>query len=709
MYNPFDIFLLRTPYFPISTLSDFDKKQKDFFLKKMLFVASPDLSKNLNHPKVKMQNSTYRYFQRACTRPTPFGLFAGCSIGKIGGKFTDVQLAQYNTYQRTTRLNVELVSAFTRVLEKDHMIRMQLRYFSNNSIYSVGNYYRYFYYYSENTRKVHQFEKSEYIQKILVSAKKGKLIPELIGELADENITEVEANDFIQELIDEQILVSELALTATNTQPLGRLISMLKKLNGVNNEFINILYYIDSQLYDIDHHSDEKPTDKFFNVVASINEKYAKIENKYLFQTDLFKPTIKANVSHNIVRTIQKTLIFINKITPQEEHLNLEQFKKDFIKRYEYQEMPLLFVLDNEIGIGYGNNLSTDINPLVKDLTILPRDSFPNKQIHSMILQKFQRSSQKVIELTDEDVQGIEAEWKDLPPTLSVVCEILQDDTNGQLCHIKSIMGPSATSWLGRFCYLDKSIFNYTLSIAEKEAQMYPDVIFAEIVHLPVSYAKNALLRPVLRPYEIPYLSNASVSSEFIIDPSDLYVSIKGDRIILRSKRLNKEIIPRISNAHNYNGLKSMPVYHFLCDLQHQYGRTSLEFNWDAEIKKLDYLPRIIYRNCILARARWRIYKKEITTLVSINDDNDLLKCIRKWRENREIPDHVLLSDGDNELYIDMNNALSIRSWLSIVRNRDYFNLVEFLFNPKTAVVHSQEGTFVNEFIFSFYQDPNNL
>ena len=71
MYRPFETFLFRTPYFPFSALSDFDSKQNDTVFREMLQIASPDLSEGMDKGEDKTQNSAYRYYQRACTRPTP--------------------------------------------------------------------------------------------------------------------------------------------------------------------------------------------------------------------------------------------------------------------------------------------------------------------------------------------------------------------------------------------------------------------------------------------------------------------------------------------------------------------------------------------------------------------------------------------------------------------------------------------------------------
>lgn len=87
----------------------------------------------------------------------------------------------------------------------------------------------------------------------------------------------------------------------------------------------------------------------------------------------------------------------------------------------------------------------------------------------------------------------------------------------------------------------------------------------------------------------------------------------------------------------------------------------------------MDYLPQVVYKNCILSQARWTVRQKEIKTFTGVKNDHELLIKIKAWKELRNIPDKVVLADGDNELYIDLNNPLSIRAWLSVVKKRPVF------------------------------------
>lgn len=711
MYKPFNSFLFRTPYFPVSAIADFEKIQNESVFLEMLQISSPDLCNSINRGEDKAKLSAYRYFSRACTRPTPFGLFAGCSIATIGNDLSNIQLLKQKEYKRITRLDMNYICALTKQIEKNISIREQLYFSPNNSIYNIGNHLRYVVYHYQNSKRIHQIKQIEntvYIQKVLTLATQRALFSDLAKVLVDDDITIEESTEFIHELIDAQILISELEPAVTNVKPLSLLISKLKRLYTINNNIIDTLSEIESQIDNINVLPIGDSIGTYPNIIDTIKKIRIETDMKYLFQTDMFKPVQHATVSRDMLKEIQNTLLFLNKITPKSPQTSLSRFKENFFKRYEDREMPLLFVLDNESGIGYADNTSGDISPLLDDL-VLPQvksqSNVSQSPIQSILLRKYQQSSQMIIELTDEDVKNIQVEWDDMPPTISVVCEILQDNEQGRLCFIKSVGGMSAAALLGRFCHLDEQILNHTLDITEKEAQMKPDVIFAEIVHLPESRIGNVLLRPILRPYEIPYLAKSGVSEEFEIRPEDLYVSIRNNHIRLRSKRLNKEIIPRMSNAHNWSGQFPMPVYHFLCDMQHQGERIGLWFNWDNAAQQLNYLPRVVYKNCILAQARWIVREKETKTFIETKENNELLLKIKEWQAYRNIPDRVVLADGDNELFIDMNNPLSIRAWLSVVKQRQSFSLEEFLFDSKTAITYGPEGAFVNEFILAFYKE----
>ncbi|MDR0604712.1 MAG: lantibiotic dehydratase family protein, partial [Bacteroidales bacterium] len=498
MYKVFDSFLFRTPYFPYSALKDFKKDLRDPIFREMLHVASPDLIMAIkkNADKEKLRNSAYLYYQRACTRPTPFGLFAGCSMGIIG-EHTEIQLSEQKKYKRNTRLDMDYICALTQQIEKNRNIRELLFYYPNSSIYPVANHFRYVEYYYKNTRREHhitQVENSEYLQAVLTLARSGARFCDLVNILIYDEITREEAAEFIHKLIDNQVLTSELEPSVTNMYPLTALIEKLKKLSKMNNQITNILSEIEMQLKNIDQQAIGTTCNIYPAIIKNIEKTKIEANIKYLFQTDMFKPVQNASVSRYLIKDIQQGLAFLNKITAPVARTNLSLFRENYIKRYENREMPLLFVLDNELGIGYGNKTTGDTSSLIDDLLIPQRN--PSSNVHqfpiqSVLLSKYQQSPQKIIELTDDDVKSVEAIWNDLPDSISVMCQILQDNNDGRCVFIKGAGGQSATNLLGRFCHIDEEVLNHTLSIVEKEVQLHPNTIIAEIVHLPESRTGN--------------------------------------------------------------------------------------------------------------------------------------------------------------------------------------------------------------------------
>lgn len=708
MYKSLDTFLFHTPYFSFSTLSDFENKLHEPIFKEMLQIVIPDLNTGMNKKdKNKLLYSTYSYFQRACTRPTPFGLFAGYSVGIIAEQ-TEIQLLKQKEYKRITRLDIDYICTLIKQIEKNRNVRKLLCYNTNSSIYLVGCHYRYLEFYYRETHRVFQLsqiEDSKYLQKVLLGARKRVQFTELVAMLIDNEITEGEAEKFIHKLIDGQILVSELEPNMTDVQSLKKLIAKLNKLPNLDKKIVGVLFEIEKQLVDIDR----LPIGETDNIYPEIINKIKKIrvvaKIKYPFQTNVFKPVLRATISSSIINDIQQVLVFLNKVTALAARTNLLQFMERFVNQYGSHKVSLFFAIENKLGIRYTENLDA-LCPLIDDFILLNKSysSIYHPFFQTFLLEKYRQMLQKgkkIIELIDEDVNNVEAIWDDLPHSLSIMCQVLQDNNMKRSVYIKAIGRQSVTNLLSPFENLNEKIIEDTLI----PKCTYSDSIHAEIIHFPESSIGNLLFRTVLHPHNISYLAKLGIQEEFELNIKDLYISVKNNRIVLYSKKLNIEIVPRINTAYDYGILDAMPIYHFLCDMQYQNACSRLEFCKDEIVKCFDYLPRVIYKNCIIFRARWTIKHESVVFFVQIKDDKELLYNIKKWQQKRNIPDAVLLVDGDKELYIDLNNLLSIRAWLYTVNDRSYFYLEEFLFDSDTAIVHGPEGEFNNEFIFNFYKE----
>jgi hypothetical protein len=155
-----DFFVMRTPLLPFdeilawSVATDRRKHLRKIVLRPevrdAIFVGSPDLEASidlwLREPDSdrgkRIEHSLVRYFVRMAGRPTPFGLFAGCSTGSIG-KETRLIFGDQSTCHRYTRLDMDYLTTLTEALSSDADLRKSLRYYPNSSLYRAANRIRY--------------------------------------------------------------------------------------------------------------------------------------------------------------------------------------------------------------------------------------------------------------------------------------------------------------------------------------------------------------------------------------------------------------------------------------------------------------------------------------------------------------------------------------------------------------------------------------
>ncbi|MEW7293162.1 lantibiotic dehydratase family protein [Aquimarina sp. 2304DJ70-9] len=733
-YTFFEEFCIRTPLLSLDFYYHLTKDKQisieayreiwnDNVVKEAIFLASPELfleiekwlSNQTSDPKKiqRLQSSLLKYLSRMSSRCTPFGLFAGCSIGTFG-KLTTIELPHYSENQRQTRFDMNFLVAFSQKLSKEKNIKNQLLWFPNNSLYKIGQQYRYIEYtYNKYNRRQHSIEAvthTPYLEIIIKNAQSGKKVEELASLLVDDEISKNEAQEFIYQLIDNQILVSELEPSVSGKDFLLQIHETLKKLKDTD-AIINQISYFQEFLDRIDQ-TVGNSVDTYHKNNEEIKKLDIDFELKYLFQTDMYTKTLQNQLDVQFAYKAKRVMNLLNKISTPPQDSNLQRFKNAFIKRYETREIPLAQALDTEIGIGYlQNQEAADYNPFLDGIDIPPRHQEtqniswnPANEILHKKLHQLSKDNAYILQLEDQDFEHLPANWNDLPDTLSSLVEIITINGKQKLV-LQNMGGSSAANLLGRFSTGNTQIMKQVQHIANLEQEMNHDKLLTEIIHLPESRTGNVIRRATIRNYEIPYLGKSNLPKEQQIFIDDLMISVKRNRIVLRSKVNNTEVLPKLTNAHNYRGQNSLPIYHFLCDLQQQNLRSSIGFYWGKMMDKNTFLPRVEYKDFIFSKARWKITTKNISSLLeSINNTQNSIVEIAKWRSKHQIPQYVQLIDNDNTLLINLENMSSVKMLFSVVKNRAQFILEEFLFTEE-SVIKSQKKNYSNQFVFSFYNE----
>ncbi|MBB6005374.1 lantibiotic dehydratase [Arcicella rosea] len=710
--------IVRTPTLPFA-----DDISEDFLKKilnhppflEALYLASPilfneaQLWKDGNITNVKKAQkivfSLSKYYSRMCSRCTPFGLFAGCSVVEWSD---ETALTIASEKRRSTRLDMHYAGALAQSLSEIPFIKSHLLYFPNSSIYQIGQEIRYVEYKYVDGKRTHQisaFEWSEYIALVLDACKKGAKMSDIAPLLIDDDISEEDALGFIEQLVDAQLLINELEPAITGEGLTQQIIKVLQKIN-VDEHYLDTLQSIENQLKAIDSQQINE-----ISIYQEITKLITKIgvpfEEGKLFQTDLVNLFHENKLSSVYQEALSEIAELLIQVSEKRENPTQSDFIQKFYERYENQEIPLLIVMDTETGIGYGQTGKSNFTPIANGFEL----NHEKKEEITVKLNAFQqhlygkylnalKENALQVNLNEDDFKPFLQKKDKTPSSTSMIFRLTGDEELP--IYLEKLGGTSAVNLLGRFAHTDKAILDIIQEITEKEQALNPEVVFAEIVHLPENRIGNILLHPAFWKYEIPYLAKSSLPENQQILLEDLLVSvdISQQKIRLKSKRLNKEVIPRLSNAHNYS-MNALPIYHFLCDLQSANLVVAFDTGWRKVTQNTRFSPRLTYKNIILEAATWQFKKEDFEHLL-INSPENLLVIFHEFSVKWQLPKRFVLVDFDNELLVNTENLLSIQTWLDAIKNRDKIELKEFLFTPNNGHIVNQSGAFfTNQFIAS--------
>lgn len=244
-YIAFNKFIFRIPLFPFRSIYHIDLK--DNLFEEAIYIASPNLY-NLKDKQIeKIQQALYKYYLRASTRSTPFGLFASCSFGEIKGKECLCKIFPPEQIKKSMRLDMDYLSALTQYIESIPEIQDNLIYYPNDSIYDINDKIRYVEYYNKGVIRIHQIQEVSdvhYIKKVLERAYYGGTIKDLAQTIIEKDITLDDAENFVKQLIRSQILKSEIEIHLTGDDALKALIKTLDSKNIYRQDINSSLHRI---------------------------------------------------------------------------------------------------------------------------------------------------------------------------------------------------------------------------------------------------------------------------------------------------------------------------------------------------------------------------------------------------------------------------------------------------------------------------------
>ncbi|MCK5821196.1 MAG: lantibiotic dehydratase family protein [Bacteroidales bacterium] len=718
-YSAYSDFVLRVPGLPVSMLNRIPEKRNDLdsfirdqwansLIRNAIMLASSDLalmiedlvSRNKSFPP-DVAHSFLNYFTRFCTRPTPFGLFAGVASGRIKGE-QDLQmdLLPLEKGLLSCRLDMEYLLAEVQGISRIRNFRENQGYTPSNSIYRVGNQYRYIFTTilksGGKKYRIESFDNHPVIEPLLQFCSEGKKYFDIINFVTKGEYSKKEAEDFVNELIDMQVLINQLEPVLTGIE-YGK---YLLDQGLYSKTLIKQIMILTRSIAPSEFESKRL-------LISELAEKSGVPYNAgKLIQGDFLRSTKSMVLSEKISNKIILGIRILKAMSAREELDSLRDFKAHFARRFNDRKVPLLQVMDQEFGLGLKGPLgqqNSDASALLDDLagygipgkkdirqeeTIMPR-----KEHGNVSLPSFQS-------LNAADIRQLKIHQGTWPKQIYAICSLIGDPDNPEI-YIQLAAKGNPVYLISRFGFLpDKGIGSMIKSCVKDEIAENPNDMYADIVHLPENRTGNILQRPTCYPYEIPFLTQSILPRDKQISLNDILVSVENDKVVLSSSLNAKRIIPRLSNAHNYTQ-RQLAVYEFLVKCGKQSGSDIYSLPKEFEAGE-GFSPGLRFGNLIFRLPQWKLDLSDLKNNMS-KEKEDVYFMLKQWAQKNNMPDQVILKEGDRHLYVNWQNQNLVESCWELLRKRSkaHFELYPYL---SGSPVKENESSLTNQIVICFHQ-----
>ncbi|WP_029286907.1 lantibiotic dehydratase [Pedobacter sp. R20-19] len=635
--------IFRTPIF------SYQSNLKDCWeeLKNAIAISSGDFYETIKDVEVedlvdlppRIQFTIWKYFNRARYRATPYGTFASFGILKNAIKQTESKV-QVSEEQIIHRL---IDWPYRNQLEFDFELTIQQNgfLFSNSSFYATLNGIRYIAC-SDGVFELSEIDHDDFIVQILNACEQPIRLKDLILKLQLEQDRKSDLFTLLNDMHDLQLLF-------TDQDP-----------NIIGEDFF-------------------ERTGK--GIEKNIPE-YLIAERK----------AYNGCIDQSLLKAIPNLLDLLGKIIPKEEKTALTTFIRQFKKKFEQREVSLLMALDPEIGIGYdeleqsseGDDFIIQFNNKKKDHKT--STDFKAGLKKALSLENFERGktlflNQLHLDLNEKPVP--------LPNSLSILIHIADD-----LILIDQIGGVTANALAGRFSMASDDITDFCKEISGLEESANPEVLFFDVAYMVEANVDNINRRKLVYSHQLSILNYDTSANPLLLN--DIQISVRNDQVVLRSKSLNKRLMPRMASAYNYTR-SDLAVFRLLCDLQHQGIQGSLSLPLDGIFPDLNYYPRLQYQNMVLNTQKWRVDKETFfPAKVQLSVD-----ACRQFLTETGVSRYFKTGLSDQTLCFNLSSDEDLNALMQFIYKQKSIYLEEVILPTQNAVADEKAKPYLAQFVVS--------
>lgn len=640
----------------------------------------------------KAEPALLRFILRMAARPTPYGLFAGLSTGRVAEE-TELSFAPRSSWRRRTRPDLALLHRQTADAVGDLALAPSAYVRGGELIYSVER--------PGGEGEYHVFEQVALefdepltaVREILLEGplSRGLLAARLAAELSADP-EEIEA--FISSLTEAGALVVLSGPFVTHELPPFQALIEDAERRGLNVAPLRAAF---DALAAVDRAGLGAPRALYQPAIEALGGEPA---DGALFHAELFKPG-ELRVGPEITRAVLKGAALLLDIAAAPKPTLADRLAVELERRHEAEPVPLLRALDEELGLGhllFGERASA---PWLSGLEFpagAPAQATVDRAFPELLRALERR--EEVLELDEALIEACTSAPRTHPGALAAIFALRGAAAGGSgptEIFLPALVGPSGASWLGRFAALDPALAAVIDEHLGDEDALWPDAILAELVFAPGDRSSNVLGRPVSsrgRRFEIVCHGRSGAGRDRQLPLEDLWLTARDGALSLWSQRHGRRVIPRLTSAHDAE--LGPPVYRLLAAMTGAHI-----YRWDfGPFEAASFLPRVRARGVTLSLARWRVTAREVERLRGAPD----LELVDRWRRSRGLPQRARLVDGDRSFPLDFGHELSVRAWLDAVKTKAESRLEE-LFLPLGEGLSGPDGHYAHELVLPLVRE----
>ncbi|MEZ7775152.1 thiopeptide-type bacteriocin biosynthesis protein [Granulicatella sp. 20925_1_45] len=618
-----------------------------------IYLNSPILYQSIFMVEEKLKKSEeilHKYFSRCCFRNTPFGYFSGVGKGEFGEKSSEEIIA-------TPYLNVDSnwINKIVQLIENDSLVFSKLYVYHNINLTQEGEYYHVlcpFITSGEPQYKI--IKRTDLLSKIVdVTGKpiKIELIVNLLlksYEKEDDDLFKEKLESYIKKLLAEGFLISTLRNETSFKDHLSILVGELENIGLCQHELFIKLLNLEKLIK-----SFNEENNKTLGRVKQIDVHAQSLLNEQpvLFADTLFSEIqLPVEFKHNVERTSNVIELFMFKNNYDIPYNNIVSFIQ---KRYsEFDFIPLTELLFSDFSL--------------QELDILPKQS-EEEDIESILgdlqlrLQRTQLRKEKELVLEDDYIEWLSKKRREkLDINYDLTLKFYEFNGKDIVEFENRLSGGQVCSLMGRFLYL----FNDSRIVDSYLKERYKDIVGYSVVNS-ISPSNNlGLSIPIFK-------NNISIdtqSNDAKLFFKDISVTLVDGCITLINNNTLKNV--GVGQLDSLNVLNMGRISQFLFLMSNELENSSFSIFHLLEKRFNLYIPRIRYRNIILAPAKFAV-SKQILGVESLSSFNEFKSAVNKWKKEFDVPRFIKIELENVMLVLDLENELDLSEIFKQLNKRE--------------------------------------